>query len=245
MDVLTETNGDRGAGATIHRRIVGVVATINAHAEPDPDAVLSALPAAAVAILPGVRHAGVSVVADGVVRTPHCTDGLPHLLDQIQTRLGEGPCFQVATTRETLRVDDLGEDSRWPAFCDVAMRETPIRSILAVHLFDDGPGVGALTFYSDHPGVYDDETEGLALMFAAQAALIVENRRREKHFRTALANRDIIGQAKGVLIERFGTDAATAFSLLQRLAGDRGEPVAAVARRIVRDPDLLREIRDE
>lgn len=107
-------------------------------------------------------------------------------------------------------------------------------------LFRDGPTVGALTFYADRPGVYGDEIEGLALTFAAQAALIVQNRRRESYFRTALANRDIIGQAKGVLSERFTIDSATAFALLIRLAKERHEPVAAVARRIVRhEPNLL------
>jgi len=44
--------------------------------------------------------------------------------------------------------------------------------------------------------------------------------RRGEQSRSALASRDTIGQAKGMLMERFQIDAAAAFGLLKRLSQD-------------------------
>jgi AmiR/NasT family two-component response regulator len=45
----------------------------------------------------------------------------------------------------------------------------------------------------------------------------------------ALTNRDLIGQARGILMERFAIDPVTAFSLLAQLSKDRRQSVSAVA----------------
>jgi AmiR/NasT family two-component response regulator len=56
--------------------------------------------------------------------------------------------------------------------------------------------------------------------------------RRTGQFQAALASRDCIGQAKGMLMERFDIDAAAAFSLLARLSQNINTPVSEVARRL-------------
>ena len=49
----------------------------------------------------------------------------------------------------------------------------------------------------------------------------------------AVQSRDIIGQAKGMIMERFDIDAGHAFELLKRLSQNSNMPLAVVARRLV------------
>ena len=46
-------------------------------------------------------------------------------------------------------------------------------------------------------------------------------------------SRDIIGQAKGMLMERFGVDAVDAFELLKRLSQESNMKLAQVAQNIL------------
>ena len=78
-----------------------------------------------------------------------------------------------------------------------------------------------------HPVV---DREGL--IFATHTALAWNMLRRDEQFRSALASRDVIGQAKGMLMERFGIDAVRAFDLLKRLSQDSNTPLHEVAERL-------------
>ncbi|WNG88060.1 GAF and ANTAR domain-containing protein [Mycobacterium sp. ITM-2016-00317] len=231
-------NDDRPT-ATGLRKTVGLIRSIQDGAGSDPNHVIEAITSAAVVHIPGVDHAGVTLVLGNTLRPVGCTDGLPLIVNKLQERHGEGPCFDAVNSQEPLCVPDLEAAERWPCFAKDVLRETPIRSVMALRLFKDEDGMGVLSFHADRPGAWSDESDGIAIAFAAQAALLVENKRREKYFRTALAHRDVIGQAKGMLMERMMVDAATAFAFLVRVSRERGEPVAAVARRIVRNEAVV------
>ncbi|SKV95283.1 response regulator with putative antiterminator output domain [Mycobacteroides abscessus subsp. massiliense] len=58
---------------------------------------------------------------------------------------------------------------------------------------------------------------------------------RESQWVSALASRDIIGQAKGMLMERFAIDAAQAFTLIRQLSQESNTKLVDVARAIVDD----------
>jgi len=73
----------------------------------------------------------------------------------------------------------------------------------------------------------------LGLIFATHTALTWNLLRRDEQFKSALASRDIIGQAKGMIMERFNIDAVQAFELLKRLSQNSNAPVAEIARRLV------------
>jgi hypothetical protein len=51
--------------------------------------------------------------------------------------------------------------------------------------------------------------------------------------KSALASRDVIGQAKGMIMERLSVDAVGAFQMLTRLSQQTNTPVAVVATHIV------------
>jgi AmiR/NasT family two-component response regulator len=100
-------------------------------------------------------------------------------------------------------------------------------------LFADHHTMGALSFYAEQPNVFDDEAAELGLILATHTALAWNTLRRDGQFRSALASRDIIGQAKGMIMERFKIDALQAFELLKRLSQNSNAPLVAVARQLV------------
>lgn len=75
---------------------------------------------------------------------------------------------------------------------------------------------------------------------ATHTALVWTILRRDQQFRRALASRDVIGQAKGMLMERFDIDEAAAFVLLKRVSQDSNTPIAQLARRVVAGDYLQR-----
>jgi GAF domain-containing protein len=201
----------------------------------DGDLLLNELTQRAVKSFPGASHAGITVAdRDGGVHTVASSIGrYPALLDKIQQIHGQGPCLSAAWNQHVIRMDDVGRDERWRAFSRDTVEQTPIRSIMSFALFADQKKMGALNFYAEQPRVFDDDAAEVGLIIATYTALAWKLVRREEQFRSALGSRDIIGQAKGMLMERFKVDAVQAFELLKRLSQNSNTPVAVVARRII------------
>ncbi|MBV8965359.1 MAG: GAF and ANTAR domain-containing protein, partial [Mycobacteriaceae bacterium] len=157
------------------------------------------------------------------------------LADVERTQL-QGPCLSAAWDDPVSRIADLATESRWPCYRDAALARTPIRSILGIRMFagtKTAKTTGVLAVYADQPQAFEDESTELGLLFAAHTALVWEIVRRSEQFHGALASRDIIGQAKGMLMERFNITAVQAFDLLTKLSQNSNTPVAQIARRLV------------
>lgn len=200
----------------------------------DADTVLGELTASAAAIVPGAQHAGITVASAGnKVQTAASTGPYPVLLDEIQQRHGQGPCLSAAWEQHMIRIRDLASDDRWPDYCRDVIAESPIRSVMAFQLFAGHRGVGALNFYAEHPDAFDEHAVELAVMAATHTALGWQLVRRGEQFRSALASRDLIGQAKGMIMERFGIDAVQAFELLKRLSQESNTALVVIAGQLV------------
>lgn len=195
---------------------------------------LRELARSAVKSVPGAACAGLTVAhRDRSVRSVAATDPYPTMLDEIQQRYGEGPCLSAAWEQHTVVVNDLTSDRRWPRYRRDVLSRTPIRAIMSFELFSDSKEVGALNIYAEQPEIFDGAAVEVGLVYATHAAIAWTVMRRDSEFRSALASRDIIGQAKGMLMERFDVDAVHAFELLKRLSQDGNIPLADVARRLV------------
>lgn len=200
----------------------------------DVESALTRINEISVASVPGARYAGVTVVDDvRRVQSLGATDRVPRVLDDVQAEVLEGPCLSAAWNQHTIVVDDLSVEDRWPAYRERALARTPVLAVMSFRLWATGDGLAALNFYAEHPGVFDDESVELGLMFAAHETMAWNLLRREQRFRSALARRDVIGQAKGVLMERFDVDAVSAFELLRRMSADAGTSIAEIAERLV------------
>ncbi|KBZ61300.1 hypothetical protein K875_04251 [Mycobacterium [tuberculosis] TKK-01-0051] len=106
--------------------------------------------------------------------------------------------------------------------------------MLSFRLFGFKHTAGSLNLYGSQTHAFGDESLEVGLTFANLLALAWNILQRNEQFRGAMASRDLIGQAKGMLMERFGMDAVEAFELLKRLSQESNTPVAEVALRLVR-----------
>jgi GAF domain-containing protein len=184
--------------------------------------------------IPGAQYAGMTEIGhDQAITTAAATNRFARLLDNIQQRHREGPCVSAAWKHHTVHIDDMESDDRWPRYRQDALAQTPIRSVLAFEVFVDDDVVGALNFYSEQPGVFGEESIELGLIFAAHIALAWNMFRRSEQFRSALASRDIIGQAKGMIMARFHVDSVRAFELLKRLSQDSNVKLVDVAQSVI------------
>ncbi|CAM02051.1 GAF domain-containing protein [Saccharopolyspora erythraea NRRL 2338] len=180
---------------------------------PDVEATLRAITQAAVATVPGADCAGISWVERRRVTAQAPTHELVAYCDQLQTKLGEGPCLQAIRSQDTVVVEDLTVDQRWPEFAAHAV-ERGVRSMLSFRLFVARETLGALNLYSCSPGRFGENARIVGELFAAHAAVVVSGKRREDQLSQALLTRDVIGQAKGILMERYGITAEQAFDRL-------------------------------
>jgi hypothetical protein len=104
---------------------------------------------------------------------------------------------------------------------------------MGFQLFIDGTSIGALNVFAERPNAFDEGTRRLGSLFATHVALVWGGARRESQFQAALASRDIIGQAKGMIMERYTMDAGQAFDMLRQLSHDANVALAEVAAKIV------------
>lgn len=164
--------------------------------------------------------------AEGRYDTPVSTDGLATSLDHLQYQLNEGPCVEATRTPGLGLVAsaDVGAGVEFPRWGPAASA-AGIGSVLAVGLFPgtESSRFGALNFYSFHTGGLDAADRDMALILAAHASVALAAAQAEAaaeldkgHLQTALRSRDVIGQAKGILMERRGIDADEAFEILRR-----------------------------
>ncbi len=182
----------------------------------------------------GADSAGITVMGeDAAVDTVGATHPEAEVHDKLQEQYGEGPCLSAAWNHRTVHVADLAGDAPWPSYRAAVLAQTPIRSVLSYQLFNAKHQLSALNFYAHSPGAFDEASVQAGLSVAAHAQILWEMRHRERQFRAALASRDVIGQAKGIIMERFKIDAEQAFELIKRLSQDTNTPLAELAQRLV------------
>ncbi len=158
--------------------------------------------------------------------------------DALQAELGEGPCLDAAWREESVVAGDLSTDDRWPAWGPRVAEELGMQSMLCFQLFVTEDSLGAMDLYSRHRDAFteDDRVDGRAL--AAQVAVALAATRRVGHLHTAITNRTVIGQAQGILMERFDIDPDRAFAVLRRVSSHSNQKLHQVARELVRSRQL-------
>jgi len=139
--------------------------------------------------------------------------------------------------QKTVRVPDLCTEQRWPEFARRAC-ELGAGSMLSFQLFVEGDNLGALNLISCQRGGFDEESEHVGLPFAAHAAIAFAAADKQDQMRQAIHTRDLIGQAKGILMERFKIDADQAFHILTKASQHTNRKLRDVAEQLVYAGDL-------
>jgi GAF domain-containing protein len=197
------------------------------------DEVLAGVTAAAKELIPGVDAAGVLLIAKGdVFRSLATTSDLPHELDILQMKFDEGPCRQAALEDVVVRTDDFREEKRWPQYSPACV-EIGVLSGLSFKLYTADRTAGALNLFGSEPRRWDTEAETIGMVLAAHAASAVLASREGEQLKSALSSRDRIGQAKGIIMQRYKVDDVQAFELMRRLSQDSNTRLVDIAQQVI------------
>ena len=213
-------------------------------AEPDPPHTLERLVTLVPEFFPHADFVGVSLMSGNRIETPVASTEALRLVDQLQYTMHEGPCREAIRAEHTVVVDDLATDQRWPRWGARMVEQLGIHSSLSFGLFTTGSGTwGALNVYARQPHAFtqDDVLHGQAI--ATMSAVVLARSINEHQLATALETRTVIGQATGMIMERFGLDADASFNVLRRLSSQHNEKLRAIAAQLVATRALPGETR--
>jgi GAF domain-containing protein len=179
----------------------------------------------------GCTHAGV-VLARRAGRLEPAASTAPVVgqIDQLQLDYGEGPALTSVADRNDvgLLVKDLALDERWPVWGPEAAA-LGLRSALALRLHTGGPTLGVLELFHPVPDAFGADEDAVAHILARHASVAVATARQEASLWQAVDARKLIGQAQGILMERFDLDADQAFAVLRRYSQDYNVKLRDVA----------------
>ncbi|MCV7168588.1 GAF and ANTAR domain-containing protein [Mycobacterium manitobense] len=195
--------------------------------------VLEDVTSAATELIPGADTAGILLVGPGgKFESLAGTTDLPHQLDELQMTFEEGPCVQAALDDVIVRTDDFREESRWPQYSK-AVVEIGVLSGLSFKLYTADRTAGALNLFGFEPNRWDGEAETIGTVLAAHAAAAILASRQGQQLESALSTRDRIGQAKGIVMERYDVDDVQAFEMLRRLSQESNTKLIDIAQQVI------------
>lgn len=204
----------------------------------DLDHTLSQITAAAVEVLPAVDFCSITILhADGSLETAAPTAELLWDLDRAQYEFREGPCYEAAVDTVHVISPDLEVDVRFPRYAAAAVR-LGIRAQAGIRLFDAPKSRGALNLYAGTVGAFED-LGSLGALFAHQSAVAIGYAHEIRELQEAVRTRGLIGQAIGVVMERYKLTDQRAFAFLTRLSQHRNIKLRRVAE------EILTEVRQQ
>jgi GAF domain-containing protein len=212
-------------------------------AEETLEATLTRVASLACRTLPGCDMASLTMVRDGRPSASIQTDPDAAELDAAQYAADSGPCLEAYRTGRVVRVD-IAADSRWPHFRAAAIALGVVGALAVPLMVKEGP-IGALNLYSRTASGFSEADEETALLFSEQAAVACANSEvywrtysLTEHLREALESRDLIGQAKGILMARRGCTPDEAFEAMRQVSQRRNVKVRQIAEGVVYLGDL-------
>jgi GAF domain-containing protein len=198
---------------------------------------LDAITAHAAAAHPAAKDAGLILLVGGKLIPQATTGRAPQLLDIKQQETGEGPCIEAAREQTLICMNDLGCDPRWPEF-SAAAQSCGVSSMLCAPLWISERTLGTLSLYAAQSAAFSEHDERIIELFATLAALALAEAQQADQLRAALVNRDVIGQAKGIVMERYKMNSEAAFSTLTRISQARNIKLHVIACQVVETGEL-------
>ncbi|MCW2755974.1 MAG: hypothetical protein JWQ32_3385 [Marmoricola sp.] len=184
------------------------------------------------------EHAGVILVhGSKTIETAAATDPLVAELDKIQMEIGEGPHLAVLSDPPVVVVNDICREQRWPTWA-ATVAEAGVRSLVGVRLHTPGTTVGTMNLYAEQPQAFDADDIAVAQILARHAAVALASALNAKNLWQAVDARKRIGQAQGILMERFDLNDSQAFAVLLRYSQDNNIKLRVVAETLIETREL-------
>lgn len=203
----------------------------------DVDNIIGSITRTALMVVPGATWAAVTVAGrkNNRVQTHGATADVPVRLNRIQQENQAGPCLTALWDEPVVHLIRVSDDRRWPAYT-AAAGELGVESVLSVRLYVHDHVLGALSLYSTTG--FDDQSVVIAAALAAHAAAALDRVQERGLLKKAIDSRDIIGQAKGILMERHRITADQAFAILTQQSQHTNRPLRDVAERLTLTGEL-------
>jgi GAF domain-containing protein len=200
----------------------------------DPEILIDRVLRRATELVPGAEEAGVTLLPrSGQCATEHFATGA--LIDAsaaLEDQLGEGPAHAATAQTQTVRVDDLAADTRWPSYTPHASG-LGLRSMLVTALPSSHGPHGTFAVCSAHPDAFGATAEQIMPNVANRVAIALAHADMLRHMRRAIDSRTTIGQACGILIERHRIRPEEAFEMLVRASQRNHLKLRDIAARLV------------
>ncbi|ADB31041.1 ANTAR domain protein with unknown sensor [Kribbella flavida DSM 17836] len=177
-------------------------------------------------------YAGVVLTARGDREIGAVTDPVVARIYQEQIDSGEGPLLTALTEGVPVHVPDVAAETRWPAWT-ARLAEYGIGSVLHVPMWAGGQLIGVLALFNATPNAFDADDEAIAHILARHASVAVASARDGETMIAAVDARKLVGQAMGILMERFDLDDAKAFEILKRYSQDTNTKLRDVAQQLI------------
>jgi transcriptional regulator with GAF, ATPase, and Fis domain len=196
---------------------------------------MKVLVGAAAEVVDGAQHVSISHMQGRALVSASSNDEVGSVLDGIQTGADEGPCLDAIRTGEIMVARDLRASKEWPEYGPAAVDATGVKSSFAHPLRDGKRTFGALNLFSEQVDAFhgDVEQEAVIAILAAHCAPALAAALYRDSMEKALRTRDVIGQAKGLLMARSNVDEDAAFDMLVGASQRMNIKLAEVARRLV------------
>jgi GAF domain-containing protein len=183
--------------------------------------------------------ASITYMRETVPKTIVSTDPAAVEIDQAQYSVDDGPCLEAYRTRSVISVPSMAEDDRWEPFRTAAM-DHGVQSSFSLPLATSEVHVGALNLYARKDHAFNSVPPASALLFAKQAAAAVWSVQTSEmtrgmigHLEQALANRDLIGMAKGIIMTNEKVSRDQAFKILATASQHRNIKLHEIAAEVV------------
>jgi GAF domain-containing protein len=181
-----------------------------------------------VELVDGCDHAGVTVASAQKVSTAAASDDLVRRGDAWQYELREGPCLDTVRQQHTVICQNLTSDGRWSNWSPRVV-DLGIHAMMSLLLYTEQDNFGALNLYSEQINPWDHDRVAVAHALAGYLATAVADAREIEGRTRAMTSRTVIGQAQGILMERYNLDADRAFDYLRRMSQHSNRKLITVA----------------
>jgi GAF domain-containing protein len=188
----------------------------------------------------GCDYAGLALTErGGLMEVGASTDPVIDRLRRWEIEVGGGPLLDSVAHGSAVLVQDVcaeGGASDWSPHA----AEAGVGSEMHVPMTSHEQVVGVLSLYSAKPHAFSMDDEAIAQVLAQHVSVAVATARRDETMAQAIDSRKLVGQAMGILMERFDLDSDQAFAVLRRYSQDTNTKLREVAQQLIDTRELPR-----
>ena len=227
-------HADNHLGSEVNESQSGFFAemALELHAEPTAERTVDRITEYA-KIATSCDEAGIMLVhARNRIETAAATSKRVGESHNLQILHDEGPCLDAIERPGSFLANNTATDARWPKW-GPAVAELGLLSAISVGLQTRERRYGSLNLYADHLDAFDADDLAVAVIFARHASVALAAAHSEDGLQLAVDARKLIGQAQGILMERFDIDPDRAFDVLRRFSQAHNVKLREVALQVV------------